>query len=228
MFERALAGFEKALGPEDATTAYHLGLVYYFQENFSKAAAMYERALAGYEKAEAEAPENEQLLLQRLNVGFLLAGLLDDWCKLESATDQYRKVVQGYQKLRRPADPVALKALDKIKSCETRIKESGGNVPGDADGNGGNDGGGVGGYDVTGDVDGNNSGNGDGDGVLIASNRELARGRLPPIVLVLGHFYPDRISEKVKNFLSPTIRSRDHMGGNNYYNELGNYYHERG
>src|SRR5436309_2913795 len=54
MFLRALAGYEKALGPDHTSTletVNNLGLLYADQGKLAEAEQMYERALAGYEKA---------------------------------------------------------------------------------------------------------------------------------------------------------------------------------
>ena len=54
MYERALRGYEKALGPEHTSTldtVNNLGRLYADQDRLSDAEAMYERALRGYEKA---------------------------------------------------------------------------------------------------------------------------------------------------------------------------------
>ncbi|KAF5658010.1 tetratricopeptide repeat domain-containing protein [Fusarium heterosporum] len=53
MYERALQGNEKALGPEHTSTlstVNNLGLLYFDQGRLDKAEGMYERALQGYEK----------------------------------------------------------------------------------------------------------------------------------------------------------------------------------
>ncbi|KAH0535996.1 hypothetical protein FGG08_007113 [Glutinoglossum americanum] len=54
MYQRALAGCEKALGPEHTSTldtTNSLGILYWNQGKLAEAEAMYQRALAGYEKA---------------------------------------------------------------------------------------------------------------------------------------------------------------------------------
>lgn len=162
MFKRALAGFEKASGPEHKTTletAFYLGILYYNQGNLPEAEAMYKRAFAGYERMEGT--EHRR---RTFDIRYMLAGLLEEMSKIEIATEHFKEIVQGYTELLGPADPVTVKALDSLKSCEARNKKSGDNVTGDADGNGGNGGDIGGGCDVTGDVDGNNGGSGRGVG----------------------------------------------------------------
>jgi tetratricopeptide (TPR) repeat protein len=54
MYQRALAGCEKALGPDHSSTletVNSLGLLYSDQGKLKEADEMYQRALAGYEKA---------------------------------------------------------------------------------------------------------------------------------------------------------------------------------
>jgi tetratricopeptide (TPR) repeat protein len=54
MYERALAGYEKALGAEHTSTlktVHNLGILYSDQGKLAEAEQIYERALAGYEKA---------------------------------------------------------------------------------------------------------------------------------------------------------------------------------
>jgi tetratricopeptide (TPR) repeat protein len=54
MYERALRGYEKALGARahvDAHTVNNLGILYADQGKLVEAEQMYERALRGYEKA---------------------------------------------------------------------------------------------------------------------------------------------------------------------------------
>jgi hypothetical protein len=54
MFQRALNGYEKALGPDDTSTldtVNNLGLLYTDQGKLGEAEEMYKRALKGKEKA---------------------------------------------------------------------------------------------------------------------------------------------------------------------------------
>jgi tetratricopeptide (TPR) repeat protein len=54
MWERALAGYEKALGqdhPDTLGVVLNLGSVYYDRGKFEEAERMWERALTGYKKA---------------------------------------------------------------------------------------------------------------------------------------------------------------------------------
>jgi len=61
MYQRALAGFEKALGPDHSSTlrvVNSLGMSYSKQGKLAEAEAMYQRALAGFEKALGPDPES--------------------------------------------------------------------------------------------------------------------------------------------------------------------------
>ena len=54
MYQRALAGREKALNPDHTSTletVHNLGVLYRDQGKLAEAEQMYQRALAGYEKA---------------------------------------------------------------------------------------------------------------------------------------------------------------------------------
>ena len=54
MYQRALAGYEKALGPDHTSTldtVNNLGILYSDQGKLKEAEEMYQRALAGKEKA---------------------------------------------------------------------------------------------------------------------------------------------------------------------------------
>ena len=64
MYDRALAGYEKALGAEHPSTLrtfHNLGLLYANQGRLAEAEAMYDRALAGKEKVlGAEHPSTQR------------------------------------------------------------------------------------------------------------------------------------------------------------------------
>jgi hypothetical protein len=72
MYKRALAGKEKACGPEHTSTldtVNNLGLLYAGQGRLEDAETMYIRALAGYEKALG--PEHTSTLKTVNNLGIL-------------------------------------------------------------------------------------------------------------------------------------------------------------
>jgi tetratricopeptide (TPR) repeat protein len=72
MFNRAMAGKEKALGPDHSSTlnpVNNLGLLYADQGRFADAERMYNRALGGYEKALG--PDHSSTLNTVYNIGLL-------------------------------------------------------------------------------------------------------------------------------------------------------------
>lgn len=118
----------------------------------------------------------------------MLAGLFEKLSKNEIATVHFKQVVQGYTELLGPTDPVAVGALDRLKSCEARDEISDENVTtDDADGNGGNGGGGLGGSNITGDADGNNGGSGGAVGVSpVAMSILMGIVAMVPVVAVVS------------------------------------------
>jgi tetratricopeptide (TPR) repeat protein len=95
MHLRALAGYEKALGPDHTSTldtVNNLGILYYSQDKLADAEQMYERALAGYEKALG--PDHTSTLETVHNLGLL-------YCsqgKLDEAERMYARALAGYEK----------------------------------------------------------------------------------------------------------------------------------
>ena len=76
MYERALRGYETALGADNITTyipalntLWSLGSLFKRQANFAKARIMYSKALAGYEKAVGPNHLNCQRLRENLGGG---------------------------------------------------------------------------------------------------------------------------------------------------------------
>jgi tetratricopeptide (TPR) repeat protein len=70
MYQRALAGKEKALGPEHTSTLQtvnNLGNLYKNQGKRKEAEEMYQRALAGYGKAPGPDHTKARRLTERLN-----------------------------------------------------------------------------------------------------------------------------------------------------------------
>jgi tetratricopeptide (TPR) repeat protein len=92
MYERALAGYEKALGPEHMSTlstVNNLGGLYADQGRLAEAEAMYKRALAGCEKALG--PEHMSTLSTVNNLG----GLYADQGRLAEAEEMYKRALAG-------------------------------------------------------------------------------------------------------------------------------------
>jgi tetratricopeptide (TPR) repeat protein len=88
MYKRALAGFEKAWGPEHTSTlntVNNLGDLYRNQGRLEDAETMYKRALAGYEKTRG--PEHTSTLKTVNNLGLLYA----DQGRLKDAEVMYNR-----------------------------------------------------------------------------------------------------------------------------------------
>ncbi|KAH0533720.1 hypothetical protein FGG08_007587 [Glutinoglossum americanum] len=99
MYQRALAGKEKALGPEHTSTldtVHNLGVLYSGQGKLAEAEAMYQRALAGNEKALG--PEHTSTLDTAHNLGVLYR----DQDKLAEAEAMYQRALAGKEKVLGP------------------------------------------------------------------------------------------------------------------------------
>ncbi|KAL2829086.1 hypothetical protein BJY01DRAFT_240744 [Aspergillus pseudoustus] len=112
MYQRALAGKEKALGLDHTSTlrtVHNLGLLYSNQGKLQEAEEMYQRALAGTEKAlEAEkmyqralagteralGPDHTSTLDTVNNLGILYK----NQGKLQEAKEMYQRALEGYKK----------------------------------------------------------------------------------------------------------------------------------
>jgi tetratricopeptide (TPR) repeat protein len=95
MYERALAGYMTALGPEHTSiliTVNSLGILYAGQGRLAEAEEMHARALAGYEKALG--PEHTSTLSTVNNLGLLYA----DQGRLAEAEAMYKRALAGYEK----------------------------------------------------------------------------------------------------------------------------------
>ena len=88
MYQRALQGKEKALGPGHTSTldtVHNLGLLYKSQGKLDEAEKMYQRALQGYEKALS--PDHTLTLNTVNNLGSLYA----NQGKLDEAEKMYQR-----------------------------------------------------------------------------------------------------------------------------------------
>ncbi|KAH6975787.1 hypothetical protein EDB80DRAFT_900003 [Ilyonectria destructans] len=95
MYERALEGREKALGPDHTSTldtVNNLGLLYKDQGKFKEAEEMYERALEGYEKALG--PDHTSTLNTVNNLGLLYK----NQGKFKEAEEMYERALEGREK----------------------------------------------------------------------------------------------------------------------------------
>ena len=111
MYERALRGYEKALGPEHTSTlstVNNLGNLYKDQGRLSDAEAMYERALQGYEKALG--PEHTSTLSTVNNLGILYA----DQGRLSDAEAMCERALRGYEKALGPEHTSTLNTVHNL------------------------------------------------------------------------------------------------------------------
>jgi tetratricopeptide (TPR) repeat protein len=95
IYERALQGYEKALGPDHTSTlgtVVNLGTLYLRQSRLTEAEAMHERALQGYEKALG--PDH----MSTLNAVHNLRNLYSHQGRLAEAEAIYERALQGYEK----------------------------------------------------------------------------------------------------------------------------------
>lgn len=86
MYQRALAGYEKAVGPDHASTletVHNIGVLYRVQCKLDQAERMYQRALSGFEKALG--PDHASTLRTVDNLGVLYR----DQGKLDQAEQMY-------------------------------------------------------------------------------------------------------------------------------------------
>ena len=113
MYERALRGREKALGPEHTSTldaVNNLGNLYAGQGRLSDAEAMYGRALRGYEKALG--PEHTSTLSTVSNLG----NLYKDQGRLSDAEAMYERSLRGKEKALGPEHISTLDTVNNIGS----------------------------------------------------------------------------------------------------------------
>jgi tetratricopeptide (TPR) repeat protein len=114
MYQRALAGYEKALGPNHEThpptlnTVNNLGLLYSDQGKLKEAEEMYQRALAGCEKALG--PDHTSTLGTVNNLGLLYK----NQGKLKEAEEMYQRALAGYEKALGPDHTSTLGTVNNL------------------------------------------------------------------------------------------------------------------
>ncbi|KAK1656358.1 hypothetical protein BDP81DRAFT_364381 [Colletotrichum phormii] len=124
MYERALQGKEKALGPDHTSTLDSvecLGILYSKQGRLKEAEAMYERALQGNEKAWG--PDHTSTLLTVGNLG----NLYKDQGRLKEAEAMYERALQGKEKALGPDHTSTLSTVHNLGilySDQGRLKEA--------------------------------------------------------------------------------------------------------
>ena len=125
MYERALRGYEKALGVEHTstlTTVNNLGLLYADQGRLDKAEDMYERALRGYEKATK--PENLPTYIPALNTMWGFASLRNRQHRVEEARARYSKALLGYESVMGTDHPNCHSLRSSLAALDARQDES--------------------------------------------------------------------------------------------------------
>ncbi|KAL4955596.1 P-loop containing nucleoside triphosphate hydrolase protein [Aspergillus filifer] len=93
MYQQALAGQEKTLGPDHISTlgtVHNLGNLYFNQGKLQEAEEMYQQALAGYKKALG--PDHTSTLSTVNNLGVLYF----DQGRLQEAEEMYQQALAGY------------------------------------------------------------------------------------------------------------------------------------
>ncbi|OLN92294.1 Kinesin light chain 1 [Colletotrichum chlorophyti] len=124
MYDRALQGCEKALGPDHTSTlatANNLGLLYREQSRFQEAETMLGRALQGKEKALG--PDHTSTLDTVNNLGLLYKSQ----GRLKEAEAMYEQALQGYEKTWGPDHTSILNTannLGNLYSDQGRLQEA--------------------------------------------------------------------------------------------------------
>ncbi|KAN0087098.1 hypothetical protein V8E54_000786 [Elaphomyces granulatus] len=111
MYQRTLQGYERARGPDHASTlntVNNLGNLYRSQGKLDEAEKMYQRALQGKEKAWG--PDHTSTLDTVNNLGLLYA----DQGKLDEAEKMYQRALQGYEKAWSPGHTSTLDTVNNL------------------------------------------------------------------------------------------------------------------
>ncbi|CAI4212535.1 unnamed protein product [Parascedosporium putredinis] len=119
MYDRALQGYEKALGPDHTSTldtVQNFGILYNKQGRLDDAEAMYDRALQGYEKALG--PDHISTLDTVHNLGILY----NDRGRLDDAEAMYNRALQGYEKA---LGPDHISTLDTVHNLGILYNDQG-------------------------------------------------------------------------------------------------------
>ncbi|KAN0072834.1 HET domain containing protein [Elaphomyces granulatus] len=111
MYQRALQGKEKALGPDHTSTldtVNNLGILYKFQGKLDEAEMMYQRALQGYKKALDPDHTSTLNTINNLGVLYRFQG------KLDKAEKMYQRALQGYEKALGPDHTSTLDTVNNL------------------------------------------------------------------------------------------------------------------
>ncbi|KAK3345661.1 hypothetical protein B0H65DRAFT_509300 [Neurospora tetraspora] len=115
MYQRALEGYEKALGPDHTSTldtVHGLGNLYTTQGRLKEAEAMYQRALEGYEKALG--PDHTSTLGTVNNLGHLY----ETQGRLKEAEAMYQRALSGYSAVLGSSHAKSLLVVKNIASLQ--------------------------------------------------------------------------------------------------------------
>jgi tetratricopeptide (TPR) repeat protein len=123
MYVRALAGKEKALGPDHTSTlntVNNLGLLYAGQGKLAEAEQMYVQALVGYEKS------LQPQTISALKTVSNLAYLYRDQGKTNEAEKMFQRAVIGRKKVLGSGHPDTLKVVNDLNklSLAMQVKEN--------------------------------------------------------------------------------------------------------
>ncbi|KAJ6096066.1 hypothetical protein N7486_006812 [Penicillium sp. IBT 16267x] len=124
MYQRALTGYEKALGPDHISTldtVNNLGILYRYQGKLKEAEEMYQRALEGYEKALG--PDHTFTLNTVNNLGILYRYQ----GKLKEAEEMYQRALAGKEKALGPDHASTLDTVNSLRnlySDQEKLKEA--------------------------------------------------------------------------------------------------------
>jgi tetratricopeptide (TPR) repeat protein len=123
MYQRALAGKEKALSPDHTSTldtVNNLGNLYYVQEKLKEAEEMYQQALAD---KKAVGPDHTSTLGTVHNLGLLYS----TQGKLKEAEEMYQRALAGYEKAVGPDHTSTLDTINNLGalySYQEKLKEA--------------------------------------------------------------------------------------------------------
>jgi tetratricopeptide (TPR) repeat protein len=120
MYQRALQGEEKTLGPEHISTlktVNKLGALYADQDKLAEAEQMYQRALQGYEKALGA--ENIMTYMPALNTIWNLGSLFEYQADLAKAEIMFSKALTGYEKVVGPDHPESYRLREILQALDT-------------------------------------------------------------------------------------------------------------
>ena len=111
MYQRALAGKEKALGPDHTSTletVNNLGILYRNQSKLGEAESMYQRALAGYSKKTGSNSRG------RANTFYNMGLLSRESRNFERALEYFKQAHESYSTLFGPQNAETIDALNQV------------------------------------------------------------------------------------------------------------------